>query len=61
MIPQIPPKKEYIITEAHIVAAENNLFSFRERKKEWAAEIRSRLYIPPHPNHSSAHKIRRQL
>ena len=40
----LQPEKEYIITESCIISAENNLFSFRERKKEWATEIRARPY-----------------
>ena len=48
MIPALSPQpeKEYIIIESCIVSAENNFFSFRERKKEWAAEVRSRPHTP---------------
>lgn len=42
---QPPKEQEYIIKESYIVAAENNLFSFREMKMKWAADIR----LCPHP------------
>ena len=53
------PEKEYIITESCIVSAENNLFSFRERKKEWATEIRARLH--PHSNTTERDKVLQEL
>ena len=49
----LQPEKEYIITESCIVSAENNLFSFRERKKEWATDIRAR----PHSNATERDKL----
>lgn len=39
-------QNEYIITEHEVMVAETNLFSFRERKAEWAATIRSRHHTP---------------
>ena len=46
-----PQQGLYLITVPELVAAEQNLFSFRERRKEWAAGIQSRPYQSERDTH----------